>query len=456
MPTEVKVPALGESITSGILSSWNVADGDQVQAGQVLYELETDKVTQEGVAETSGVISLQVVEGAEVEIGAVIATIDESTAAEAPNEKASPEDGPLEEPSKEPEEPTEATTAHEPEATPALETEQAPQQEAPPGEPVESEEKTVPEEAPRLSPAVRKLVAETGVDPNAIQGTGKDGRILKADVLAAAKATPPAPESVSPAPEPEPDQAPARPPQPSPAAPTPQDGPRITRKPLSPIRRKIASRLVEAQQTAAILTTFNEADMSAVIDLRKKLQDSFVERHGVKLGFSSFFVKAVVHALKAVPELNVRIEGADLVQNHYHDVGVAVGTEKGLVVPVIRDCDRLSFAQIEQTVVDYAKAARSGKLKLEDMQGGCFTITNGGIYGSMLSTPILNPPQSGILGMHNIQERPVAVNGEVVIRPMMYLALSYDHRVVDGREAVTFLVKVKEAIEDPVRLALEV
>lgn len=451
MPTEVKVPALGESITSGILSSWNVSDGDQVQAGQVLYELETDKVTQEGVAETSGLISLRVAEGEEVEIGAVIATIDESAAA-APKEKDEPEKAPAPEASEEPEAATEAPPAQEPEALPTPEPEKAPQEEAAPDEPDASAE------APRLSPAVRKLVAETGVDPNAIQGTGKDGRILKADVLAAAKTTPSSAETAPP--EPAPPQAPAPaaapPPQALPAATASQDGPRVTRKPLSPIRRKIASRLVEAQQTAAILTTFNEADMSAVIALRKKLQDSFVERHGVKLGFSSFFVKAVVHALKAVPELNVRIEGADLVQNHYHDVGVAVGTEKGLVVPVIRDCDRLSFAQIEQSVVDYAKAARSGKLKLEDMQGGCFTITNGGIYGSMLSTPILNPPQSGILGMHNIQERPVAVNGEVVIRPMMYLALSYDHRVVDGREAVTFLVKVKEAIEDPVRLALEV
>ena len=229
---------------------------------------------------------------------------------------------------------------------------------------------------------------------------------------------------------------------------------RSTRRPLSPIRRKIAARLVEAQQTAAILSTFNEVDLTAVMALRKSHQDSFVKQNGVKLGFMSFFVKAAVHALQAVPGINSRMEGNDLVENHYYDIGVAVGTEKGLVVPVLRDCDQMSFAEIEQGIVGYAEKARSGGITLEDMQGGCFTITNGGIYGSMLSTPIINPPQSGILGMHAIQERAVVRNGEIVIRPMMYLALSYDHRVVDGKEAVTFLIKIKEAIEEPARLAL--
>ncbi|MDE0577371.1 MAG: 2-oxoglutarate dehydrogenase complex dihydrolipoyllysine-residue succinyltransferase, partial [Opitutales bacterium] len=306
--------------------------------------------------------------------------------------------------------------------------------------------------APHLSPAVRKIVDEHDLDPSTIEGSGKDGRITKADAISATKASP-AKEVKAATPVPTPRPAPA-----PPITPAVTDGidERVTRKPLSPIRRKIASRLVEAQQTAAILTTFNEADMSAIISLRKQHQENFVAKNGVKLGFMSFFVKAVVHALKAVPELNVRMEGENLVQNHYFDIGVAVGTKKGLVVPVVRDCEKLSFAEIEQTIINYAHAARDGKITLQDMQGGCFTITNGGIYGSMLSTPILNPPQSGILGMHAIQERAMAVNGEVVVRPMMYLAVSYDHRVVDGREAVTFLVKVKEALENPVRLTLEI
>ncbi len=298
------------------------------------------------------------------------------------------------------------------------------------------------QDAPPHSPAVRKVLAETGIDPATVSGTGKGGRLTKADVLAVAEGS-------------------SKPPSSKDAAKTqpvhtlsPEPEGRSTRRALSPIRRKIAARLVEAQQTAAILSTFNEVDLSAVMALRKRHQDAFVKQHGVKLGFMSFFVKAVVHALKAVPGLNVRIEGSDLIENHYFDVGVAVGTEKGLVVPVLRDCDALSFAQIEQGIVEYAEKARSGGITLEDMQGGCFTITNGGIYGSMLSTPILNPPQSGILGMHAIQERAVVRNGEVVARPMMYLALSYDHRVVDGKEAVTFLVRIKEAIEDPARLAL--
>jgi 2-oxoglutarate dehydrogenase E2 component (dihydrolipoamide succinyltransferase) len=294
----------------------------------------------------------------------------------------------------------------------------------------------------RHSPAVRKLLEETGLDPAAITGTGKDGRITKADVMAASK---PSASHASSTPSPLP--------SPVPATPVKAEG-RSTRRPMSPIRRRIAARLVEAQQTAAILSTFNEVDLSAVMALRKSHQDAFVKANGVKLGFMSFFVKAVVHALQSVPALNVRIEGDELVENHYYDVSVAVGTEKGLVVPVLRDCDRSSFAGIEKEIVGYAEKARSGTITLEDMQGGCFTITNGGIYGSMLSTPIINPPQSAILGMHSIQERAVVRDGEIVIRPMMYLALSYDHRVVDGKEAVTFLVKVKEAIEEPARLAL--
>ena len=425
MSKEVIIPALGESITSGILSSWKVKEGSYVELDQPIYELETDKITQEGLADASGVIKFLAQEGDEVEIGATIATIDDS--ADAPSspsveEKTEEAPAPVSTPDSKPEVPE----------VPVLDNATT--------EPVLSAE---PAKAPQdsgYSPAVRKLLSETGIDPSSVVGTGKDGRITKGDVLKAQS---------TPAPKSAPVVETAKPSQTAPA--TPAHGDRVTRRPLTPIRRKIASRLVEAQQTAAILSTFNEVDLSAVMALRKSHQDSFVKANGVKLGFMSFFVKAVVHALKAVPGINVRIEGDQLIEHHYYDIGVAVGTEKGLVVPVLRDCDQMSFAEIEQGIVGYAEKARSGGITLADMQGGCFTITNGGIYGSLLSTPIINPPQSG---MHTIQERPVVRNGEIVARPMMYLALSYDHRVVDGKEAVTFLIKIKEAIEEPARLAL--
>ncbi len=436
MSIEVKIPALGESISSGILSSWKVPDGSYVEIDQPIYELETDKITQEGLAEATGVITFLSQEGDEVEIGSTIARIDDS--ADKPAGGAAP--------AEEKEEIVVPESDEEP--VPTVPAEEPKTQEAPSSTPV-VEDATPPDPVPAHSPAVRKILAETGIDPASLSGTGKDGRLTKADVLSASKK-----QVAPPAPSPAPVAAAANP-KPAPvASEDKQADTRSTRRPLSPIRRKIASRLVEAQQNAAILSTFNEIDLSAVMALRKRHQDSFVKQNGVKLGFMSFFVKAVVHGLQAVPGLNVRIEGSDLVENHYFDVGVAVGTEKGLVVPVLRDCEKLSFAEIEQGIVGYAEKARSGAITLEDMQGGCFTITNGGIYGSMLSTPILNPPQSGILGMHAIQERAVVRNGEIVIRPMMYLALSYDHRVVDGKEAVTFLVKVKEAIEEPARLAL--
>ena len=428
MATPVIIPALGESISSGILSSWKVEEGSYVEIDQPIYDLETDKITQEGLAEAAGIISFHAQEGDEVEIGASVAQIDES--ADKPEASASLEAEVAIDPPQA-EDPTPA-----PPSVPATPV-------APPSPVPESAEPTaVAKTETRHSPAVRKLLEETGLDPAAITGTGKDGRITKADVMAASK--PPAPPASS---------TPSPLPSPVPATPVKEQG-RSTRRPMSPIRRRIAARLVEAQQTAAILSTFNEVDLSAVMALRKTHQDAFVKANGVKLGFMSFFVKAVVHALQSVPALNVRIEGDELVENHYYDVSVAVGTEKGLVVPVLRDCDRSSFAKIEKEIVGYAEKARSGTITLEDMQGGCFTITNGGIYGSMLSTPIINPPQSAILGMHSIQERAVVRDGEIVIRPMMYLALSYDHRVVDGKEAVTFLVKVKEAIEEPARLAL--
>ena len=402
MATEVKIPAMGESITSGILAAWSVQDGDVVEAGQVLFELETDKITSEANAEVGGKISLKAEEGDEVEIGQVVALIDESVSASASSAPAE---------------------------TPAPEAESA----APSGEP--SGDKPV-------SPAVRRIAAETGIDPSTVPGSGKDGRVTKGDMLAA-KAPAPKP-SVAPTPS-----------APAPAAPVPSPEGRQTRKKMTPLRKKIAQRLVASQQTAAILSTFNEVDMSAVMKLRKQHQESFVAKHGIKLGFMSFFVKAVVKALQDIPMINAQIEGDEVVMNHFYDIGVAIGTDRGLVVPVVRDCDKLSFAGVEHAIKDYAKKGQAGKISIEDMQGGGFTISNGGTYGSLLSTPIINPPQSGILGMHSIQQRPVAVNGQVEIRPMMYLALSYDHRIVDGKEAVTFLVKIKEAIEDPSRLLFD-
>lgn len=403
MPTEVKVPAMGESISSGILAAWHVADGDYVEKEQVLYELETDKITSEATAENAGVISLKAEEGDEVEIGQLVAEIDESAKAEGGSKEAA-------------EKPAEAAAKAETNGTkqPAASTAAA---------------------ALPPSPAVRRIAAETGIDPASVApGSGKDGRVTKGDMLEATgkQATTPAKPATAPA--------------------VADNGERTTRKKMSPMRKKIAQRLVSATQDAALLTTFNEVDMSAVMQVRKKYQEEFVAKHGVKLGFMSFFVKATVEALKAVPQINVQIDGDYFVENNFYDVGVAVGTDKGLMVPVVRDCDKKSFAEIEQDIIDYAKKARSNKITLEDMQGGVFTISNGGIYGSMLSTPLLNMPQSGILGLHNITQRAVVVNGEIVARPMMYLALSYDHRAVDGKEAVTFLVKIKQAIEDPERM----
>jgi 2-oxoglutarate dehydrogenase E2 component (dihydrolipoamide succinyltransferase) len=406
MPLEVKIPPMGESISSGILAKWHVKNGDSVKRDQPLFELETDKITSEGTAEGAGTITLSVEAGAEVKIGQVVAII--ATAAE----KLAPA-----------EVPAAATAAPKP---PAVE---APAQPAPSAQPP----------AAALSPAVRRLAEESGISPADVQGSGKEGRVTKADMLQAA-ARPAAPR-------PAPSKAPA-------AVPAPQPGERQTRRRLSPIRQKIAERLVAAQHAAALLTTFNEVDMSAVMAVRARHQEEFVKRNGFKLGFMPFFVKAVVHALEEVPSINTQIEGENLVQNHYYDIGVAVSTEKGLMVPVIRDCDSLGMAAIERAITDAAGRAREGKIALPDLEGGVFTITNGGTFGSLLSTPIVNPPQSAILGMHAINDRPVAVAGQVVIRPMMYVALTYDHRLVDGRDAVTFLVKVKQGIEDPARLLI--
>lgn len=399
---EVKIPAMGESISSGVLAKWHANDGDVVKKDQPLFELETDKITSEGTAEATGRITLKVSAGDEVKIGQVVATIDPNTTAAAggPAGVAAPA------------QPAAAAIAG--------------------GKP--------------QSPAVRRMAAETGIDPGKVTGTGKGGRVTKDDMMAAMEA---APSGEAPAPTPTGPKSAA-----APAATPPAPAARQTRRRMSPLRARIAQRLVAAQQEAAMLTTFNEADMSAVMALRAKYQDEFVRKHGIKLGFMSFFAKAIVHALREVPAVNVQIDGDAIIENHYYDIGIAVSTDRGLMVPVVRNCDTLGLAEIEKAIADAARRAREGKITLPDLEGGVFTITNGGIFGSMLSTPILNPPQSAILGLHAVNERPVALNGQVVIRPMMYLALSYDHRLVDGREAVTFLVKTKQAIEDPARLLI--
>lgn len=402
MSVEVKVPAVGESISSGVVSVWHKKSGEKVSAGDPLFTLETDKVSTEINADAEGVLQTLVAEGAEVKIGDVVATIEEGDGAQA-EKKA-----------------------------------EAPQKKS------DAQQRVPPKEDPVLSPAARRVVTEEKLDPQEIRGTGKGGRVMKSDAIAAA-----APRKEPPAQESEDDHA-----EEKPAVAQSESG-RFTRKKMSPLRRKIAAQLVMAQHTAAILTTFNECDMTAVQELRAKSQDAFTKKNGLKLGFMSFFIKAVVEGLKAVPSINSRIEGEDSIQNHYYDIGVAVGTERGLVVPVVRDADKKSFAELERDIADFAKKAREGKIKIEDLQGGVFTISNGGVYGSLLSTPILNPPQSGILGMHTIQKRPMAVGDEIAIRPMMYLALSYDHRAVDGKEAVTFLITVKQGIEDPKKLPLD-
>src|ERR1700736_5690516 len=406
MAVEVKIPAVGESITSGVVSVWHKKAGDFVNAGDALFTLETDKVSTEIAAETSGVLDTIVPEGQEVKIGEVVATIDDSK------------------------KPTDAAPAEK-------KKEKAKAKVAEKSDKASSKEGEESAGAASLSPAVRRIVDEEHLDPAKISGTGPGGRLTKADALAAAQnksenktvgdgVAVPGKQTASPT-----------------GARQSQDG-RFVRKKMSPLRRKIAAQLVMAQHTAAILTTFNECDMSAVQDLRTKSQDAFTKKNNVKLGFMSFFIKACVEALKAVPVVNGRIEDEDFIQNNFYDIGVAVGTERGLVVPVVRDADKKSFAELERDIADFAVKAREGKLKIEDLQGGTFTISNGGVYGSLLSTPILNPPQSGILGMHTIQKRPVAIKDEIAIRPMMYLALSYDHRLIDGREAVLFLTLIKE------------
>ena len=413
MSIEVKVPSMGESISSGILSAWLVKDGDYVEKDQPIYELETDKITSEATAEAAGVLKCLVAQDDEVEIGAVVATIDET--ASKPKQKPNPADVPTD------------SIEQEPEVT---------------EQPKSPENKEESESAVKISPLAKKIADDQGLNVSLIHGSGTGGKILKSDVE---KFTEDAPQdlqieevnnsSLS-----------------SQSKDSTDRSTRETRVKMSPLRKKIAQRLVQATQQAALLTTFNEVDMSKVMQTRKEYQSLFVEKHGIKLGFMSFFTKAVVAALQSVPSVNARIEGETIVKQNYYDIGVAVGTEKGLMVPTIRDCDTKSFAEIEKAIAEYAQSAREGKIQLSDLEGGVFTISNGGIYGSMLSTPIINFPQPAILGLHNIQDRAVVINGEIVIRPMMYLALSYDHRLIDGKEAVSFLSTIKDSIESPDRM----
>jgi 2-oxoglutarate dehydrogenase E2 component (dihydrolipoamide succinyltransferase) len=418
MAIEIKVPSVGESITSGVLGVWSKPDGAYVKEGEPIFEIETDKVTSEIVAECAGRLNHLVKAGDTVQIGQVVASIDEK--APAPVEAASVAKEKAGNGAKAPAEGGKASASVAAVAARG-------------------------KNAGDLSPAVRYQAEEKGINPSSIQGTGKDGRILKGDVLAAAEKAL-ADKGGSPS---------ARPLLPSAGVPV-AAGDRTSRRKMSPLRQKIAARLLAAQQETAHLTTFNEVDLSGIMALRTKFQERFVKKHDVKLGFMSFFVKAVVHALRVVPAINSRLDGEEVVQNYFYDIGVAISTEKGLFVPVLRDADELSFAGVEKAIAAYAKKARDGKITLPDMEGGVFTITNGGVFGSLLSTPILNPPQCGILGMHTIQERPVAIAGRVEIRPMMYLALTYDHRLVDGREAVTFLATIKEVVENPAAVLLEV
>jgi 2-oxoglutarate dehydrogenase E2 component (dihydrolipoamide succinyltransferase) len=421
MAVEVKIPPMGESITGGLLAAWLVKSGDAVRKGQALFSYETDKVTSEGTAEVDGKITIAVEAGTEVLVNQVVASIEAGAAGNASSAPA-------------PAAPA-AKAAPTAAATPA-----------PKAAPVAAKSGAAAE----VSPAVRRLSAETGLDPAGIEGSGKAGRVTKGDMLAALAGQAPiravAPTASVPAAAPSAPAAPA-----APVSIPSRDG-RTTRKRMSPLRRKIAERLVQAKTETAMLTTFNEVNMAPVMELRKRHGEEFLKKYGVKLGFMSFFVKAAVQAMKEVPAINAQLDGEDIVENNFFDIGVAVGTDKGLMVPVVRDCDQLNFAGIEKAIGDFGKRARDGKIQLPELQGGVFTISNGGIYGSMLSTPILNHPQAAIMGLHNIVERPVAENGQVVIRPIMYLALSYDHRIIDGKEAVTFLVKVRQFIEDPQRL----
>ena len=434
MEIEIKIPHVGESVQEAVLVEWYKKDGDAVQKDDPLFVVETDKVTLEIVAEASGVLKIRVSQGETVAIGTVVGIIDTQGAPAYPSKPIPPE--------KEAPPPSALSLGIE---------EPAPDKALPEKAPTEP----LPPEVPQiLPPSVRRLVAEKHIDITTVTGTGPGGRITKGDVLlyleqvhAAIQVSEPSLPETRKHPVPEAEIS---------LTPVPPAGGEISRKPMSPIRQRIASRLVQAKQNTAMLTTFNEIDMSRTMDIRTQFKESFREKYGVSLGFMSFFIKACVEALKEFPEINAFIEGKEIVYHHYHHIGVAISTGRGLVVPVIRNAEKLSFAQLEQAIVDFVDKIKNNRLELADLEGGTFTVSNGGGFGSLLSTPILNMPQSGILGMHKIEKRPVVVHDEITIRPMMYVALSYDHRIVDGREAVTFLVRIKEIIENPERIMMEI
>lgn len=434
--TEIKVPSLGESISEATIAQWVKHKGDFVKEDETILELETDKVTLEVNAPCDGtLIELKVKEGDTVEVGDLVALLAQghvdvdSTSSNESSKEAAPDSK------------SEDSSNSQPSAKQEPESQQQPQPQNSGGK------------ANTSGPAAQKIAQEKGIDINTLQGSGKDGRVTKGDALQASAPKAPTPKEAS-------DQVPhidINVPKESRAhVNTTDSAPREERVKMTRLRKTIASRLKEAQNTAAMLTTFNEVDMTAVMEARKLYKDNFEKRHGVKLGFMSFFVKAAITALKEIPAVNAEIDGDDLVYKNHYDIGVAVSTPNGLVVPVVKDADKIGFADVEKTIGDLGRRARDGKLSMQELQGGTFTITNGGIFGSLMSTPILNPPQSAILGMHKIQERPMVINGEIKVRPMMYLALSYDHRIVDGREAVTFLVRIKECIENPERILLDI
>jgi len=429
MAIEIKIPSVGESVQEAVLAEWFKQDGDTVSKDEPLFVIETDKVTLEVVAEVDGVLKIGVQAGETVAIGAVVGSLEPVDASEVPEKK----------PDAEPEAESSPEESDKPEKQPAP---KAPPKPSAPKAPPKSSAPSVSADEIPLAPSVRRLVAEKNLDPSKIKGTGPGGRLSKGDVLLYLE------------------NAPAGIPEETPAssAATGDMPPAAMeeRKPMTPIRRRIAERLLESKQNTAMLTTFNEIDMSRSIEIRSLYKDAFKKRHDVSLGFMSFFVKACVEALKEIPEINAFIDGSDIVYHNYQHVGVAIGTDRGLVVPVIRHAERMSFAQVEQAIVDYVTKIKENRLELADLEGGTFTVSNGGVYGSLLSTPILNIPQSGILGMHKIEKRPVVVDDQIVIRPMMYVALSYDHRIVDGKGAVTFLKRVKEFVENPERMILEV
>jgi 2-oxoglutarate dehydrogenase E2 component (dihydrolipoamide succinyltransferase) len=443
---QIKVPAVGESITEGTIASWNKKNGDYVKRDEVLFSLETDKASVEVVAEADGVLTQKAKAGEVVKVGAVVGEIDTDAKAGASTSASTPP----------PQQQSSVSSLASAAAAAGANfgaTANGTAKSTPPSAPSVSPSQT-------MAPSVRRVVQENNLNPDAIAGTGKGGRLTKADALGAVGAGMVAP------PIPRPAQAPAGA-SVSPSASLPAVSPfktpatnpmreEVVREPMTNIRRRIAERLVQAQHTAAILTTFNEIDMTEVMALRAKYKDKFEKKYGIGLGFMGFFVKAAIEALRAYPRVNAYIEGNDVVYHNYYNVGVAVGTEKGLMVPVLKHVEHMSLAEIEMNIKNYATKAREGKISIDDLNGGTFTISNGGVYGSLMSTPILNPPQSAILGMHKIEERPIAIKGQVVVRPMMYVALSYDHRIIDGGESVSFLVRIKDCIEDPSRLLLEI